>query len=244
MGRKKKHKEKSIHHFRFKAIRPFINFKVDLRKKHFTSHQKKQIKKYFDFLDPHLAKSAYVYRARSKKNLKIVREKTSFKVPSSLRTLKDIAIISIGNPNARVKVKIKNNKVFIKQGEVTTQYLNFDLKKLVKNPEKHVLEVANRAPNAKQFNITVGDEGIYEIDKPKPKRLLTNFVLQLMDQYNEKKENNYFGNWLYGLKANYFENQDNFTNFKRALKKAKNKKRKQRKKFNQNEKNLRRRLRD
>lgn len=227
---------------KYDTIAPYVTFKIDRRRNfdNLKRSERDKISRYFDRLNPLLARPFKIFRARNKEHLKIARNYSGHTPEqNNLRQLKPIAFIPVANSN--VKILIKNGKLILKYIDgITAEIIEFDKRKLAKNPDKEVSDkIAQFAPDAKSFTISVGENGRYEVHKSgavfSDKRNATVQVKMLMAEYNEKKENNYWKNWLYGLKAYSFTNQENWVQFRTA-------KANQRKKFDAKRKKFRRKM--
>lgn len=230
-----------IHKARFKAIRRFVSFNYDLRHK-LTTPQKRKINKYFSAIDPLMARSFHVYRSKDPAKLSRVREFSgNADQLNSLKDLKNIALVPVADPKLRKRIKVTARSISIEYDNVKTEIIEFDKRELIKDPENHIETlISEYAPNAKQFNVAVGQDGIYEItdsvmmgSKERIKQVVTNLMERYSpggkDYYKKGKTNNHFKYWLFGLKAHEFKNQADWLEFKREWNYANKTKKKDRK---------------
>lgn len=234
-------KTPDLHKARFKAIRRFVSFKVDLRK-NLSKNEKRKISKYFNALDPLTARSFHVFRSKDNSKLKRVREFSgNADELNSLKELKNIALVPVADPKLKKRIKVTAKSISIEYDNVKTQIFEFDKKALIKDPDSHIENlISENAPNAKQFNVAVGQDGIYEIadsihvgNKERIKSVVKNLMERYSpggkDYYKKGRTDNHFKNWLFGLKAHEFLKQEDWKSFRREWFNTKAAKKKDRK---------------
>lgn len=93
----------------FKAIKPYVNFKIDLRKK-LTSNNKSLISRYYNqFLDINQGMNIKVFRTKNNKNLKLVQD--SFHKTSSTLPKWKVAFVPY-NTNTPPSIRVRGGKVY------------------------------------------------------------------------------------------------------------------------------------
>lgn len=197
-----------IYSRRLKAIRPFVNFNYDLRKK-LTPAQKGKITRYYNSIKDMSDGQNYVYRPRSKKNLKLAKQYTDSQLPQ----LK-VAFIPI---HGKAKVTFNNGKMKIKTGRVTETYLPIDKMLLIENPS----EAAQKAIKGRKEDAFKIQAGKYEISGTQSAAFLADKIKQLGDKYNSG--NHSAENWLHGVKAYSFSDQADYADYVKAKDAAKKK---------------------
>lgn len=207
---------------KLKSIRPFVDFNYNInliKKDQISKYDKAKINKYFRLVEELKATVTYDYRPRRKDHRKAALASRGI---SGFTELKVVPIV-VTNPNEKPKIK------FNKKGELITKTLNvnvisllFNKSKLIKNTDNHIKETINKAPkDFKRFTVMAG---VNEITGTWPKgELLEKEIKRLMNQYSVTTKNNYFGNWMYGIKAYQFVNQKNEKDFLNRQKESKDK---------------------
>ena len=199
-----------------KLIRPYVSFDYnlnDIKKLGLENSQKAELRKYYSEIKNLTARTHQVYRARSPKNLKLAQNQSGHS--SNLKYMK-VAFVPTNGEKSRIRVNNKQGKIIVTTGNVIHERLAFDVKRLARNTEKHVLDTIKKAPDAKEFTIRVGEEGIFEIRAKTFKRAdVSQGVINLMNSYSDKKQNNFWQNWLYGVEAYKFKNQKSFNEYRR-----------------------------
>lgn len=219
----KKHNINGIHAQRLKDIRAFINFDYDLRKP-LTKYQKRRIKQYWDEINQLTARPYQVYRPKSKAHLK---EAQQFAQHGKRLPGLKVAFIPIANPKKKTKIRFtKAGKLITETDHVSTQALEFDMTKLIKDPFGHTNDVIKQNTHAKAFSITADQ---FEIPQTYSRETIANGVLKMAMKYSNEERNNYFGNWMFGLKAHHFKNQADLMEYKSEKAKAKKRLQKERK---------------
>lgn len=205
----------NIYKRRLKAIRPFVNFNYDLRKK-LTPAQKGKITRYYNEIKDMTDGQHYIYRPRSKKNLKLAKTYTDSNLP-------DIKVAFIPT-HGKAQVKFTKNQMKIKTGNVTETYLPVNKETLVINPLK-AAEDAIKGRKEDAFKIQAGK---YEISGTHSAELIGREIERLGNAYNSG--NNSAENWLHGVKAYSFQNQADYSSYNIAKEAAKRKRTKARRK--------------
>lgn len=219
---------------RFKAISSFVDFKYTpkfLQSKGLTQKQKLKITKYFKEVSALKNRPHKIYKTKSQSKL-LKAQQYSGQDLKKFPLLK-AAFIPTGK-SQKVKVSFKKGKIYVQEDYVTTTEILFVPSKLLKEPIKHVKEVIAKN-KAKSFNIMAGR---YEIPAGYNRSSLPAVVAKLMSRYDQpldrrgKKNNHYFKNWLYGVRAHEFKKQASFEKYtfdkKKAIEEQKKKRRSKR----------------
>lgn len=200
-----------LHKERFDKIKRFVDFKIDFRRK-LTPYQKSKIKKYYDEIEKLTARPYQIYRPRNKKRLKEAQ-----KYSGQQNSLPGIKVAFVPTPGANpVKIKFRGQTMRVVSQYSESTMIPLDLDKLIENPEKHVNERIKKS-NATQFTIMAG---VNEIPQAVAPSLLAGEIIALMNRYSDETENNYFGNWLYGVRGHKFKNQSDVDAYLRAKTRA------------------------
>lgn len=211
----------NIHKQRLKAIRPYVNFDFDLRKD-LTKAQQRKIKKYYDEFDALTARPYQVVKNKDTKKLKAAMEYSGQN--SRLKGFKAAFVPTPGDEKVKVKFD-KNGSVKVESNFVVSSIVKLDPKKLAANTEQYVNSQV--APvNAQAFTIIAGK---YEIPSPVSKSRVGAEISKLTAKYSNQSENNYFGNWLHGVRAHNFKNQATVADYINAKQAAKSKNKARRK---------------
>lgn len=203
---------------KIKAIRPYVNFDWNLnevKKYGLSPADKREITRYFKAINKLTARPFHAYRPRDNKNLNTA---TNYAHPDvKLKGLTTAFIPTDGKAGTRVSIS-KKGELKVKSKYVEQHYIPLNKKSLAKDAEKHVKDEIKKYPSANNFLIRCG---AYEIQQPAGRHNVGKRVSDLTKQYGDKKENNYFENWLHGLTANKFSNQKSMKEYLIAKSKAK-----------------------
>lgn len=218
---KKAYKEK------MKLIKPFVSFKVDLRKNPSKS-QKTKINKYFNEIKA-VTKSrvTYVYKPRNKENLK------SAQMAAHEKYLPGLKVAFIPAPDSKTIPDIKFDKsgnMSVKYGNISEKYIEFrDMDKLINDPINYVNRLIKKYPDIKHYKIKAG---LYEITGQRyaPSKIgegVAHYTAKY-DLYTEEgeKDNHHYSNWLNGVTGYSFENQADYKEYQKRKKAANRYKRK------------------
>lgn len=189
---------KQLHSQRLKQIRPFVSFNYDLRKPLSTS-AKKKIKKYHDEITALTNRPFQVYRARNSDHLRDAQKFAQHE--KDLPELR-VAFLPTDGTN-KMQLRFTKSGVKGKTKNVVMSDVLLSVRKLLADPEGHVNERIRFNP-AKQFTIQAGR---YEIPRPFLPQTVGKAVARLVARYSDEEQNNFFGNWLHGLKAYEFDGQ-------------------------------------
>ena len=204
----------------------------DLRKAdHFTPAQKAQISRYFDAIDKLTARPYQVYRPRNRKHLEQLQRAGQH--IDHLPKL-DVAFIP-GTPNQRAKIEYdrKGNVKLRMPGGVTKELVYIDPNDLIYDTDNAIQEAVESVPHARRFKIMCGEyenkigtfsgSGVQE----QVKRLMGRYDSDRFDP--DDSNSHYFGNWLQGIIAYSYEENDDFQDFMREMNRAKEEMRNERK---------------
>lgn len=221
----------NIHIERLKAIRPFVNFNYnlkDIKAGKLSAHAKRKIKLYFDSITEATSQPTYAYKPRNKSH-----RDAAFDYANQ-DNLKGLKVVFIPVPMQGMKPELKFNKngLTVKTGYVSASHVTFNKMALVQNREKEVERALSKFPEKyKRFTVQCGKfERLVSSDRDSVDRQ----VMRLMEKYDDKEKNNYFGKWLNGLFAYEFDNQADPNSFMAAKSRA-------RKNLQKNKKNKKRR---
>lgn len=210
MARKRK-QENSVHRIRMDFIRPYVTFNY----KNPTAYQKRKIKTYYDEIAALAVRPHHVYRPRKKERLKIAQQYAQHE--KNLPGLKVAFIPTDGKHRPRLRFNDKKKSLTVTTNHVSSKNIPFDIPKLIADPDGHIAQVMTQDARAAAFTIQAGK---YEIPKALDKDFVPREVKKLMAKYGNEDANNYFGNWLWGLKSHHFHEQDDLDDYLIAKQKA------------------------
>jgi len=203
-----KGKAERLYAEKLKAIRPFSSKlkQIDLRKK-LSPAEKGKITKAFAEFEALTVRPTKVYRPRKKSRLKLAQ-----KFSGHESSIFDVAFIHTPDPS--VKVDIKDDRIILRSKHVTEIDLSFNMKNLVNNPEKEIARVLALEPNAKQFVLRTGQ---YLYNGGLSRKSVPREAEFLMLKYGDKETNNFFGNWLFGVRAVKFTEKTEADKFRKEF---------------------------
>lgn len=205
-----------------RALRPFVNFDIDLRAP-LNSAQKAKINKYKKELDRMTAGKPYeiqIFRPRDKTKLKKVQE-----FGGQDASLKEFKVAFIPKTSKYQKIGFnKNGEPYTKTKNVKSNYIALDTDELIgDNIEDYVYsKVKNRTE--KRFTIQAGD---WEIRNTYSKKVLGKEIAKLALEYSDPTANNFIGKWCHGVLAHEFTDQEDLSSYLDAKRNAKLKKHRQ-----------------
>ena len=195
-----KQKGRKLFNARMKLIRRYVDFDYDLRNPP-TEYQKRRVKEYADEIQALMNRPYQVFRPRRRDHLIAAQEFAQHE--KRLPGLKVAFIPSDGTHDVHVRFNSKG-EIVAKTSNVKITTVRLSKRKLIEDAESHVRDKIRNHP-AKQFTIQAGR---YEIPNPYLPDTVPKAVARLVARYGDDDKNNYFGNWLHGLKAYQFAGQD------------------------------------
>lgn len=203
---------------RFKKIKRYVDFNYTekfLDSKRLNRKQKRKITVYFNAISALKSRPNYEYTPKSKKTRKIAQR---FAQHSKNLPLLKTAFIPTTTGGEKLKVKIsKSGKMTVATKHIIFSDVVLDKKKLAKDAVAHVQEKIAES-DAKGFTINAGQ---YEIPRGFTRDKIAEAVQSYVSRYNEVGKNNYFGNWLTGLRGHKYRKQASFQKYLREKSKAK-----------------------
>lgn len=214
---------------KYKRIRRFVNFKHDLRysENNFNSklsiQEKREISHYFKVLFGEIGTDreqgavnydVYEYRPRSEKRKKIAAQYAQ--IQGGYKKLKVIPIPRAVK-DAEIKLSFKNNKLEVKEKNITRRVAYFNMKDLATDPKMEVLRVVMELDAEGKLDAILPLAGAREIldggqtDDPE---IMAERIMFLMNKYSEN-----FQKWLLGLAGYEFTDQASFSEYREARKK-------------------------
>lgn len=198
---------------RLKAIRPFINFNYDLRSE-LTTHQKRRINQYFREIEALTMRPYHVFKPRSKAHLKTAQKFAQHE--KQLPGLK-VAFIPVADPKEKPAITFtKKGEMRLTQRHVQTRFIELDPEELLDDPAGHVNAEIKKH---KKANVYIIQAGKYEIPGAEGPEFIAERVAFYVNKYNAPG-NHYFGDWLHGINAVNYRNQEDYATY--AREKAKN----------------------
>lgn len=208
---KQRRRVNGIHAERLRQIRPFVSFNYDLREKLSRSAQKK-IKRYHDEIAALTNRPYQVYRPRLTGRLRAAQEFAQHdKYLPQLR----VAFIPTDGTN-KVRLSFTRSGIRGHTEHVSSEIVRLSLQGLLINAEAYV-RTRLRNHSAEHFTIQAGR---YEIPIGYLKETVPRAVARLVNKYSNEQSNHYFGRWLHGLRAYYYENQGALSEYLREKQEA------------------------
>lgn len=204
---------------KMRALRPYVNFNYDLRKP-FTKYQKTKINQYFREYERLTRDKPYdiqVYRTKNKDRLKKAREfgGNDTRLPGFR-----VAFIPKTSPEQKIKFS-KSGDPYIVSKYVREQFIPIDHDILtVDNIKDYIDDKVKNRPE-KVFTVQCGD---YELKQSFSRDTIWTEVSRLMHDYSDPETNKFYGNWMRGLVAYTFTNQDKLQDYRDAKRAAQIKK--------------------
>ena len=205
----------------------------DLRKVgSWSSAQKASVTRYFNLVKSLSAKPHYIYRPRSKENLRVAKQALGVE---SYRKLK-VGIIQVPSEGARAAVRITPQKQMkIKVRGVSRQLLPFEdygytPEDFALDPEGVIDAILEQENDFRYFTTMAGEfevgawqrggKGIPEYHLPEK---IKDAVMSLINAYNSDEHDpndpnsHHYTNWMRGLIGYNFEQRKRFMDYNRAL---------------------------
>jgi hypothetical protein len=198
---------------KIQELRPFMKKlrEIDLRKP-ISSRKIKQINEIFTEYQELTTRPVKIFRSNNKEHLKMAQ---AYARHADSGPKFDVAFIPIIDPKA--KVRFKGDTMQIKMGNVIESVLFFDLVAMATNSRREIEQTIERHPNSQQFVIMAGK---YLFNGGIKRSLIVEKVQNLMAQYANPDENNFWGNWLFGLVSAQYTNQKDYDEYRYEYRKA------------------------
>ncbi len=199
-----------------KELRPFMSKMrdIDLRKD-ISPQQAGYINRAFTEYQELTTRPVKVFRSRNKKHLA---QAQAYSRHEKGAPKFDVAFVPVADPKARLIFKGDKMKIRTKFG--TESVIFFDLPLLAKNPKREIERAIADNPEADQFIIMAGK---YLFNGGISRSLIAKKTMDLMAKYANPEENNFWGNWLFGLVTFEYHNQADFTEYRKQYEKHKQK---------------------
>ncbi len=213
-----------------KELRPFMRKlrDIDLRSD-LSPQQIGYINRAFTEYQELTTRPVKIFRTRNKKHLA---KAQAYSRHEKGAPKFDVAFIPVVDPKA--KVIFKGDRMKIKMGNVTEDVIFFNLVAMAENPQREIERAIAENPDADQFVIMAGK---YLFNGGIVRSLVAKKVMDLMAKYANPEENNFWGNWLFGLVGAEYTNQADFdsyrTRYASKLKEIKSQKAAMRRKWQQ-----------
>lgn len=205
-----------------KALRPFVTFNFDLRAT-LTTYQKRKIKKYHDEFNKLSSRSYQVFKPKIKKRLEAAKEYSG--QDKRLTGFKAAFVPTPGEKKVKLKFD-KNNKLNVISQYSSSHIIELDKYELLRDPLAHVNE---RIKNDKSNRYTIMAD-VHEIPNAVDRDLIGVEVAKKVMKYSDESKNDYFGNWLFGIRGHSFKDQETVDEYLREKEKAKQSRRAEKRK--------------
>lgn len=200
MQKKGQNSPNGVHAQRLKAIRPFVNFDYNLNQP-LTPYQKRKIRRYWDQIHRLTARPHQVYRPRRKDHLKSAQEFAQH--TDNLPELKVAFIPTSGSEKVKVRFD-KTGNAYTTSEHIKSRLIRIDPKQLVAEGVPYIEKLIADAPED-AFTLLSAE---FEIPIGLSKAVVGMKAAELMEKYGDKDKNNYYANWLFGINAYTFTNQE------------------------------------
>jgi hypothetical protein len=191
-----------IHAKRWQLIKPFVDFDIDARKP-LSAYQKSKLRTYAKEVTELTARPYMPYKPRKAGRLR--KAQLFAQHEKQLSGLKVAFIPTNGIEEPKISFA-KNGDLISSTEFIDQRFLPFDPSKVIEEPVQHAIDTMKKS-KAKQFTILAGK---FEISTAYSKKAIPEAIAALAFKYKSEELNNYFGNWMVGLGAYTFKNQDNF----------------------------------
>lgn len=200
----RKNRAKQLHAERLRKIRPYVNFNYDLRRP-LSSAARRKIKQYSDEVDALTSRPYQVVRPRRADHLKDAQEFAQHE--KKLPGLK-VAFVPT-NGVEKLRLSYNKNGVKARNSTVEVEHIKLSLSGLLRDPKAYTDSRVRKHP-AKSYTIQAGR---YEIPASFTKDTIGTGVERYVNKYDNDDANNYFANWLHGVFAYQFHNQDSLQSY-------------------------------
>lgn len=209
----KKIKQKALK-AKIKEMRPFMKSlrEIDLRKD-ITPSKAGYINRAFSEYQELTSRPVKIFRSKNKKHLA---QAQAYSRHEKGGPKFDVAFVPTADPKA--KLQFKGDRLSVKTKYVTETVLFFDLLKLAENPQKEIERTIAGNRKADQFIIMAGK---YLFNGGIVRSLIAKKTIDLMSRYSNPEENNFWGNWLFGLVSAEYHNQADFDQYRREYERKK-----------------------
>jgi hypothetical protein len=194
-----------IHAKRWQLIKPFVDFDIDARKP-LSAYQKSKLRTYAKEVTELTARPYMPYKPRKAGRLR--KAQLFAQHEKQLSGLKVAFIPTNGVEEPKIRFA-KNGDLIASTEFVDQRFLPFDPKKIINDSVQHAKDTMKKS-RSKQFTILAGK---FEISDALSKKAVLDRVAFLVSKYDATESNSYFGNWMIGLGAYSFKNQDNFDEY-------------------------------
>lgn len=203
-----------------KRMRPYMSKLKDLDlRKELSKHQLNYINKAFEEFTELTSRPHKVYKPRKKSNLAKAQQYARHDKGGPKFDVAFIPTIE----GEKTRVSVKGDEITVRTKYLTQRTVLFNMKNLAKDPEKEIARAITKHPKAQSFIIMAGK---YQFNGGLTRNLVQNEVLKLMMRYSPggepykiRGENSHYKNWLIGLEAYFYNNQDNFDAYRLAYEK-------------------------
>jgi len=204
-----------------KEMRPYLKSmnKIDLRRKLTPSQKGLITRAHNDFMEL-TARPHKIYRPKSKSKLRKVQNYSNHEKG---KTNFDVAFVPTPDPKARVTVN--ENYLTIVSNGVREKTVFFNQSDLMNNPDKEIARAMRYHNDAKTFIIMAGK---YEFNGTLDKVQTPEYIKFFMTKYGDETANNYYQNWMHGLKAYYYSDITKIQEYQERKRKEKTKMKRQR----------------
>ena len=203
---------------RFKLIKQYVNFKIDLRKS-LNTQDKYRITRYYNIIKPLLARPHQVYRPRKAKNLLIAQRDSQHGAVS--RNIK----VAFVPTHQKVKIKVNRGRLQLKTGYVESTFIPFDVNKI--GAEGYIESELNKTKH-NTYTIAAGE---FDIPGAYTRQTVGGEIKRLTAKYSDESANNHYSKWLHGVRAHYFKNQNDTMDYLREKRRVTEEQRTERRKL-------------
>lgn len=193
-----------------KAIRPFVTFNYDLRRK-ISPQSIAKIKRYHKEFRAITYSSKRIYRPRRKDHLQAAIIKAG--INPQFKQIKAIPLPTT-DENAKVSIDTKGN-ILIKEKNIDIKFTPIDSEAVIKNTRKYAKRILTENPKAKRFLIKVGK---HYLSVSFERETFVNGLVKLMERYKGKARRDFAESVLRGIETTNYKRQTSYEKYQIARK--------------------------
>ena len=170
---------------------------VDLRKT-LSSQQISAIRRAHNEFKELTVRPHKIYRPKSKKKLRMAQQ-----LADHDNTKAKFDVVFIDTPDPKAKIKVKDNVLEIVSFGVKEGRIWFDMEALTENYEQEIERAMQTHPYARGYVIKAGKHefnGVLDFEDTIEE------LKELAYSYDDPTKNNFYGNWMTGVKTFQYEN--------------------------------------
>jgi hypothetical protein len=214
----------TIYSAKLQVIAPYIDKKINKRKKNFTAAEKRYISRYFDLFNGTKGEPGFNSRLNITYTPKTAKQKRIIKELSQIPKGYKLKTYPVPSPDANAKIRFDKRGVKIVSKYITRRIYLFDPTKIARG-QKEVRRALNKL-KAKKYTVLTGKFESWQHVNDNEED-----VLKMIEDWKEKyvsKDHNW-KDFMFGLAGYEFDNQAEWEDYRRARAEKLKKKRKKKK---------------